>query len=185
MGAPRREQLAGARASPSRCDALAAEGLSAQTYDELLGTAEGSFIVLDHSGKTLYASPNTNVVLGVPPEALVGYALAAALRAAGFGMLAAAMALASDANRALARPRRRRALEGVVHPESRNHLDAMIRAVRAAPPCTGPATATVRAGAGDKEPRWSHIEFKLSSDVRAQPARARLRGAVPRFARMC
>ena len=48
--------------------------VSAGTYDEILSTAESSFCILDLAGKTLYASPNTLAVLGVPPEALVGCA---------------------------------------------------------------------------------------------------------------
>lgn len=173
MGAPPRGRLASVQASPSRCDTLAAQRLSAETYNEILSTAEGSFAVLDLSGKTLYASPNTNIVLGVPPEALVG---CAPCRSASH-TLAAVLLTRTHALR------RRLALEGVVHPESRNHLAAMIRAVRDAPPWGSPATATIRAGwaAGDQEPRWSHIEFKLSSDVRAHRARACLRGAAPRI----
>ena len=55
-------------------DTLAAQGVSAGFYDEILSTAESCFCVLDLAGKTLYASPNTLAVLGVPPDALVGCA---------------------------------------------------------------------------------------------------------------
>lgn len=60
--------------APPPDDTLAAQGVSAGFYDEILSTAESCFCGLDLAGKTLYASPNTLAVLGVPPEALVGCA---------------------------------------------------------------------------------------------------------------
>ena len=63
-----------------------------------------------------------------------------------------------------------------VHPEECNHLAAMVRAVREAPPNSAPAVAhlrVLRKPSHDAEP-WLWAEMKLSSDVRAaRPPRAR------------